>query len=208
MLRRSSQPSVEEVVWPEVRKGPTGGAAPHSTWNWIFYYDTATTPQLCTVRLSCAAFSHIQRAILDNWNIKLSSLNLKVNCMFLQHTAHTRTERHIHTHIHIPTSIHTCCKSNCICCIFYPIWESRLPAALIISSLKLKIKNTYMSHLHKDTPTYIYINCMFLQHTAHTRTERHIHTHIHIPTYRHTYIQKWNCKLFFVIFFARRCCAP
>ena len=35
-----------------------------------FFYDTATTPQLCTVRLSCAAFSHIQRAILDNWSGK------------------------------------------------------------------------------------------------------------------------------------------
>ena len=63
-----------------------------------FFYDTATTPQLCTVRLSGAAFSHIQRAILDNWNIELSSLNLKVNCMFLQHTAHTHT--HTYTDIH------------------------------------------------------------------------------------------------------------
>ena len=43
-----------------------------------------------------------------------------------------------------------------------------------------------MSHLHRDTYTYIYINCMFLQHTAHTRTETLIHTHIY--TYIHTYI--------------------
>ena len=36
-----------------------------------FYYDTATTPQLCTVRLSCAAFSHIQRenmASVGDWS--------------------------------------------------------------------------------------------------------------------------------------------
>ena len=187
MLRRSSQPSVEEVAWPEVRKGPTGGAAPHSTWNWVFYYDTATTPQLCTVRLSCAAFSHIQRAILDNWNIELLSLNLKVNCMFLQHTAQTRIERHIHTYIHIPTYRHTYCKSNCICCIF--LSHMGIQASCCPHNFELKTKDK--EHIHvtfAQRHTHIHVHKLYVL-TAHcTYTHRKTHTHIHTYTDIQTYI--------------------
>ena len=37
---------------------------------------------------------------------------------------------------------------------------------------------------------------------THRNRNTHTHTHIHIHTYIHTYIQKWNCKLFFGFIFS------
>ena len=154
------------------------------------YSDNSTT--LHGSAKLCSLFTHTagHPGQLEHWVVKFKSKGKLY--VLTAHCTYTHRNTHTHTHIHIPTYIHTYYKSNCICCIFYPIWESRLPAALIISSLKLKIKNTYMfwfsivtfaqRHIH------IHIHKLYVL-TAHcTYTHRKTHTHTHTYTDIQTYI--------------------
>ena len=147
------------------------------------YSDNSTT--LHGSAKLCSLFTHTagHPGQLEHWVVKFKS---KGKLYVL--TAHCT---YTHTYIYRHTAVHTV-KVIVFVVFFYPIWESRLPAALIISSLKLKIKNTYMFWFSIVTfaqrHTHIHIHKLYVL-TAHcTYTHRKTHTHIHTYTDIQTYI--------------------
>ena len=99
------------------------------------YSDNSTT--LHGSAKLCSLFTHTagHPGQLEHWVVKFKS---KGKLYVL--TAHCT---YTHTYIYRHTAVHTV-KVIVFVVFFYPIWESRLSAALIFSSLRLKMENIYV----------------------------------------------------------------